>query len=110
MTVRPQLEDTIAKFHKKVEKDAELKKELQGVTKKVNINLCTETYCFTLKDAKVEGFTEGLYDTSDIVIESDCQTVADLYSGKMKVMKAWALRKIRLKGSLEDVMKLRKFF
>ena len=110
MSVRPQLEDTIAKFHKKVEKDAELKNELQGVTKKVNINLCTELYHFTLANAKVEGFDEGLLDCPDIVIESDPQTVADLYSGKTKVMKAWALRKIRLKGSLEDVMRLRKFF
>lgn len=110
MSIRSLLEDTIARFHKKVESDPELKKELQGVYKKVNIDLCTEKYHFYLEDAEVNGFDTGLVESADITIESDCQTVQDLYSGKMKVMKAWALRKIRIKGSLEDVMRLRKFF
>jgi putative sterol carrier protein len=110
MTMRPLMEDTIARFHDRVEKDPALKKELEGVYKKVNINLCTESYHFYLENSRVEGFDTGLIDGADIIIESDCQTVTDLYSGKMKIMKAWALRKIRIKGSLEDVMRLRKFF
>jgi putative sterol carrier protein len=44
------------------------------------------------------------------VVRSDPRTIDELFTGKMKPMKAWALRKVVIKGSLEDVMKLRKFF
>jgi putative sterol carrier protein len=51
-----------------------------------------------------------LVENPDITITSDPKTVEELITGKMKPMKAWALKKIRIKGSLEDVMRLRKFF
>jgi len=28
----------------------------------------------------------------------------------MKPMKAWALKKVKIKGSLDDILRLRKFF
>ena len=110
MPVRSLMEQTIARFHDRVDKDEALQKELDGVKRKVNLNLCTETYHFILENKRVVDFGEGLLECPDILIESDPQTVEELYSGKMKVMKAWALRKLRVKGSLEDVMRLRKFF
>jgi putative sterol carrier protein len=51
-----------------------------------------------------------MVENPDITITSDPKTVEDLINGKMKPMKAWALKKIKIKGSLEDVMRLRKFF
>jgi len=110
MTVRPIFEEIIQTFEAKVAKDENLQKELEGIDKKVNVDLGTETYSFVLADKKVLDFKEGLLPSADITITSDPQTVTDLYSGKMKIMKAWALKKVRIKGSIEDVLKLRKFF
>jgi putative sterol carrier protein len=110
MTVKPIFEEIIVKFHAKVVKDAALQKELEGISKSVNIDLGTETYSFLLSDKKVTDFKEGLLPTADIIITSDPQTITDLYTGKMKVMKAWALKKVRIKGKIEDVLKFRKFF
>ena len=110
MPVKEILQSTIDRFHKKVECDPRLREELNGIKKTVNIDLGCESYHFTLENAHIDSLCEGLLDCSDLVILSDPQTVEDMYSGKMKVMKAYALRKIRIKGSMEDVMRLRKLF
>jgi putative sterol carrier protein len=110
MSVKPIFEELIAKFDDKVAKDPALKKELEGTCKKVNIDLCSESYSFILSDGKVSCFKEELMPEADITVTSDPQTIKDLHCGKTKIMKCWALKKIRVKGSIEDVMKLRKFF
>ncbi|QLH75311.1 MAG: SCP2 sterol-binding domain-containing protein [Methanomassiliicoccales archaeon] len=107
---KPIFEELVAQFDNKVAKDANLQKELECLTKKVNIDLGTEKYSFILDNKKVTNFSECLLPCADIVVISDPQTIKDLYSGKMKMMKAWALKKICVKGSLEDVLRLRKFF
>jgi putative sterol carrier protein len=110
MPVKEILQNTIDRFHKKVECDPKLREELIGIKKTVNIDLGCETYHFTLEDAHIKCLCDGLLDCSDLAITSDAQTVEDLYNGKVKIMKAYALRKIRIKGSMEDVMRLRKLF
>jgi putative sterol carrier protein len=110
MPVKDLLEGTIAKFNAKVEKDDKLKKELEGVKKRANMDLGTETYSFELSNNKIHSMKEGLVDNPDITITSDPKTVEDLITGSIKPMKAWALKKIKIKGSMEDLMHMRKFF
>jgi len=110
MSSRKILQDTIDRFHKKVECDPKIRQEMIGIKKCVNIDLGCESYHFILKDAHIDQLCDGMADSPDIIITSDPQTVEDLYTGKMKVMKAYALRKIRVKGSMEDVMRLRSLF
>jgi putative sterol carrier protein len=110
MPVKDLLEETIAKFNAKVEKDENLQKELECIKKKANIDLCTENYSFELSCNKIHSLKEGMFPDPDITITSDPKTVEDLIKGNLKPMKAWALKKIKIKGSLEDVMRLRKFF
>ncbi len=104
------LEDVIAKFNQRVEKNVELKKELECVEKTVQLDLGCEQYNFTLSCSKVERLNEGTIPNPDIVLISDPDTVEKLFTGEMKIMKAWALRKIKVKGSIEDLMRFRKFF
>ena len=110
MPVKDLLLQTIEKFNNKVDCDPKLRKELEGVTKRVNVDLESEKYNFVLKDCKASDPKDGLLPEADITIVSDPQTVEDLLTGKMKVMKAWATKKVKIKGSLEDVMRLRKLF
>ena len=110
MPVKDLLEETIAKFNAKVEKDENLQKELESIKKKANVDLGTENYSFELSGSKIHSLNEGMVPDADITITSDPKTVEDLIKGNMKPMKAWALKKIKIKGSLEDVLRLRKFF
>jgi putative sterol carrier protein len=110
MPVKDLLEETIAKFNARVEKDENLRKELECVKKTANVDLGTERYSFELSCNKIHSLKEGLIENPDVTITSDPKTVEDLITGKLKPMKAWALKKIKIKGSLEDVLRLRKFF
>ncbi|HQM66337.1 MAG TPA: SCP2 sterol-binding domain-containing protein [Methanomassiliicoccales archaeon] len=110
MTTKEHLLNAIAKFNDQMQSDAQLREEIGSLRKCVNIDLGTEHYSFVLEDGRISQLEEGLLESPDIVVRSDPRTIDDLFTGKMKPMKAWALRKVVIKGSLEDVMKLRKFF
>lgn len=110
MTVEPQIQDLINKFNNKVEKDEKLRNELKGVDRKVLIDLESEKYNFRLHDEKVDGFAVGEITDPDITILSDPATMEGLISGKIKPMKAVALRKLRLKGNIDDMLRLRNLF
>ncbi len=110
MTTKEHLSNAIVQFNEKMQNDAQLREEIGALRKGVNIDLGTEHYSFVLEDSRISHLDEGLIESPDIVVRSDPRTINDLFTGKMKPMKAWALRKVVIKGSLEDVMKLRKFF
>jgi putative sterol carrier protein len=110
MPVKELLQQTVVKFNNKVDSDAKLRAELEGINRKVNVDLESERYSFLLKDCHASEIKDGLLPDADITVISDPQTVEDLMSGKMKVMKAWATKKLKVKGSIEDVLRLRKLF
>jgi putative sterol carrier protein len=109
-TCRPILQETVDRFNARVAKDPEICKELEGYKKKVQLDLGCEQYYFFLECSKVEQLFDGTVPDPDITIISDPGTITKLFNGEMKIMKAWALKKIKVKGSLEDLMRLRKFF
>ncbi len=110
MATKDHILNAIDKFNERMRCDVDLRNEVGELKKKVNIDLGTEHYSFLLKDNCIMHFDEGLLECPDIQVFSDPQTIDDLFTGKMRPMKAWALRKIVIKGPTEDIMKLRKFF
>ncbi|MGD1060038.1 MAG: SCP2 sterol-binding domain-containing protein [Methanomassiliicoccales archaeon] len=110
MTARQALEDAAQRFNDRTCKDEALKKELVGMSKMVLVDLGTEKFNFELKDCSVPSINDGPPALPpDITITSDPDTLQKLVSGEMRVMKAWALKKVRIKGSIDDIMRLRKF-
>ncbi|MDD1767417.1 MAG: SCP2 sterol-binding domain-containing protein [Methanomassiliicoccales archaeon] len=110
MTVKHLFEDLVVRFNQKAENDAALQKELEGITRKVQIDLGSEQYRFILENKRITSFDEGRIENPDISLISDPLTIEELVSGRMKPMKAFALKKVRVKGSLDDLLRLRKFF
>jgi putative sterol carrier protein len=110
MVVKESIQQMIDKFHSRVEKDEKMREELSGILKKVNIDLGSEKYSFILDDGRIHSFQDGLLDDVDIKFISDPETMEGLISRKIKPMKALALRKLRVKGDIEDLMRFRKFF
>ena len=109
--MREMLEDLIRKFNEKVESDPGLRKEIGDLTKTVLIELKDGTkYHFMLKDRKVAGLLDGGVDHADITIVTDADTLRQLILREMGPFKAYATGKIKLKGSLEDLARFRKFF
>ncbi len=110
MTIEPLLQDLVRKFNEKVQTDEKLQIELDGMNKMVLINLESEIYNFHMHDKMITNFQTGTIVNPDITLESDPETIQGLIEGKIKPMKAFALRKVRVKGEIDDILRLRKLF
>lgn len=105
------LMDAIRKFNEKAETDEKLKKELKGITRKIQVDVTDgEGYNFVLEDTRVSDLREGEIESPDIVITASTETFTALLTKEMGPMKAIATRKLKMKASLEDMFRLRKFF
>jgi putative sterol carrier protein len=104
------MQELVGKFNEKVENDDKLRDELKGMDKRVLIDLESEKYHFRLQDQKIDGIQEGDITDPDVTVNSDPETMQGLLDGTIKPMKAFALRKVRFKGNLDDLLRLRKLF
>lgn len=105
------INSTISRFTQRVAEDENLRQELEGLTKRVQVELSDGgTYNFTLKNKHIDPVAVGPISDPDIRIISDSATLKGVLKKEIKPMKAWATRKIQIKGSFQDLMKFRKFF
>jgi putative sterol carrier protein len=105
------LEGLIEKFNEKVDSDPALREEIGDMAKTVLIELKDGTkWHFVLKNKHVAGLLDGGVANPDITIITDKETLRALILREMGPFKAYAMGKVRLKGSLEDLARFRKFF
>ena len=110
MTMQPRIQEMIDKFHRKMEKDEKTREELMPLVKTLNLDLGEETYSMKLENAQIVEFKEGMLETSDIYLKTTPEHLDALIEGTLRPMKAYVTKKIILKGKMEDLMYLRKFF
>lgn len=104
------LMNAIERFNEKCREDEKLRNELRDVVKKVNIEITDDkNYCFVLKNAMISGFDEGTVEKPDITIISNRETINGLMKKEISPFKAYATGKIKIKGSLMDLLKLKEF-
>ena len=110
MTMQPMIQDVIDKFHRRVEKDPNLKKEIEPLTKTINIDLGSEVYSMKLKNAQVYDFVPMLLQEADITLTTTPENLQALIDGTLRPMRAFVMKKVTIKGKIDDIMFLRKFF
>ena len=110
MTMEQEIQAVIDKFHKKVENDPELKKELMPIKKTINLDLGEEKYSMKIEEARVSEFKKELLDAADLQVTTTPESLRGLINGTLRPMKAYVLKKIRVKGKIDDLMFLKKFF
>lgn len=109
--MRELLEKAVTRFNELAKTDEKLRKELAGVERKILLDLKDGTmYNINLKDYHIDGVKEGSVDSPDITIIADRITLEKLFKKEMGPMKAIALHKLKVKASIEDLLRLRKFF
>lgn len=102
--------NAIERFNEKCKTDEKLKNELRDVSRKVNIEITDDkNYCFVLKNAMISGFDEGTVENPDITIISDRETIYGLMKKEISPFKAYATGKIKIKGGLMDLLRLKDF-
>ena len=105
------LAKTIEKFNEKATNDEKLRSELAGISRSIVLRLDDgRRFNFHLSNGQASKLSIGDLEKPDISIESDEATLMALYNKELRPMKAFALRKVRIDGSVEDLLRLRKFF
>lgn len=105
------LREAIDKFNAKAKEDPELAKELEGVSKLIQVEVEDgDWYHFRLEGGAVDTLNKGAVDNPDIRVIASTETLTKLWSKELRVMKAIVTKKLRVKGSMEDLLRLRRFF
>ncbi len=110
MTMEDQIQALIDKFHRKMDKDEEARKEIEPLTKTVNIDLDDEAYSLRLENARIVDFKKELIPDADITVKTTPDNLQSLIEGTLRPMKAYITKKITIKGKIQDLMFLKKFF
>ena len=110
MTAEPIIQQMIDKFQRRMDKDPEAKAEVAQITKTLNIDLGEEAYSLKLENATVSDFKPELLADADITIVTTAENLEKLLDGSLRPMKAYVTKKIVIKGKIQDIMFLKKFF
>ncbi len=102
------LEDLIDRFNRRVEKDDRLRSELEGLERTIQISTDKADYHMNLKECRIDGLAEGEATTADVLIRAREETLAGVIRGEIAPFKAIALRRLKIKAPIEDVIRLRK--
>ncbi len=100
----------IDKFCRKVEKDEKIRKEIETITKTVNIDLGEERYNFKLEHAQIAELNDGLSEKADITLKTTPEHLNALIEGTLRPMKAYITKKITIKGRIDDIIHLKNLF
>ena len=110
MTMEEQLRGLVDKFNKKMAEDEKMRDEVKHLTKTVNIDLDTEKYSFKLENAEIFDFRCTALDEADVIITSTPENLQKLLDKELRPMRAYLTKKITIKGKIQDLMFLKKFF
>lgn len=110
MTMHDTIQGMIDKFHDKIQNDEKVRKEVEPIFKRVNMDLDTEKYSLVLDHGEIKDFKDELLSEPDITVTSKPEYLQALINGELRVMRAYMTGKIKVKGKLEDVMHLKKLF
>jgi putative sterol carrier protein len=103
------LKEWLEKGKKKVEEDENLKKDLKDFDGIFQLDITDgDSYYVAIKNGEIGELEKGKADNPRLSLTSDTEILKALMSGDMSAMKAFALRKIKIKGSFEDIIRLRK--
>ena len=111
MSMQEEIQAVIDRFHEKMESDEKVRKEVEPLEKSFNLDLGEEGgYSMKLKDAKIYYFEPTLLENADITLTTTEENLRGLIDGTLRPMRAYVLKKIQIKGKIDDLLFLKKFF
>ena len=110
MSMEEQIQTLINKFHRKMEQDEKAREEIMPLKKTFNIDLGTEHYSMRLENAQINDFKPYMLDEADVTLFTTPESLQGLIDGTLRPMKAYVTKKITIKGKIQDLLFLKKFF
>jgi putative sterol carrier protein len=104
------LNQWLAKAKKRLKTDEKMQEEIKEFDGVFQLDVTDgESYYVSINNGEVGDLIKGKADTPKITVTSDSETIKALMSGELGVMKAFALKKFKLKGDFKDIIRMRKF-
>ena len=110
MTNEEIIQKMIDKFHRKMAKDEKARAEVEPIEKTMNVDLGEETFRLKVAHAQVVEFEKGAYDEADMLLKTKPEYLQQLVDGSLRPMRAYVTKKVVIKGKIEDLLYLKKFF
>ena len=110
MTNEEIIQKMIDKFHRKMAKDEKARAEVEPIEKTMNVDLGEETFRLKVAHAEVVEFEKGMYDQADMYLQTKPEYLLQLIDGSLRPMRAYVTKKVVIKGKIEDILYLKKFF
>jgi putative sterol carrier protein len=110
MTMEASIQTLIDKFGRKMENDEHARAEIMHLKKTFNIDLGTEQYSMRLENSQIIDFKPQMADGADVTLTTTPESLQSLIDGTLRPMKAYITKKITIKGHIQDLMFLKKFF
>ena len=110
MTNEEIIQKMIDKFHRKMAKNEEARAEVEPIEKTMNVDLGEETFRLKVAHAQVVEFEKGMYDEADMLLKTKPEYLQQLVEGTLRPMRAYVTKKVVIKGKIEDILYLKKFF
>lgn len=106
--MRAVLENLIARFNDRSEADESLRAELEGMEKVIQVITDRQRFHMILKNCRIVDLGEGELESADLTITADEETLRGVIEGSIPPFKAFATGKLKVKASLEDILRFRK--
>lgn len=110
MSMQDEIQAVIDRFHAKMDTDENLRKEVAPLVKTFNLDLGDEAYSMKLKDARIYDFEPKMLDDADVTVTTTAENLRGLIDGTLRPMRAYVLKKIQVKGKIDDLLFLKKLF
>ncbi len=103
------LKGVIAKFNTLAEEDPRIKEEVADKVRTVQILLDEgSAYNFVMDHGHIDALNRGAVEGAEVTIACSEETLRGILSGETSALKAYAMKKLRLKASLQDLLTIRK--
>ncbi|MGC8663336.1 MAG: SCP2 sterol-binding domain-containing protein [Thermoplasmata archaeon] len=97
-----ELYELIEKFNKRAKENEKLKRNLEGLERKILINFSDDgSYSFILKEAQVLEYKEKM-EKPDITVNISTEIFHEILNKKLDVLSAYITKKFTVKASLSD--------
>jgi len=105
------LNNMVVNVNKKIDAEPKIRESAKAKDRTLLLKFTDEKeYIIEIKDGKVLDAREGTMDNATVVVKTDVATFQKMIQKKLNPLMAYAMKKIKVIGQMDDIMILKDFF
>ncbi|MGA1792694.1 MAG: SCP2 sterol-binding domain-containing protein [Thermoplasmatota archaeon] len=105
------LNNMVENVNKKIDTDPKIREIAEAKDRTLLLKFTDDKeYIIEIKDGRVLKAIEGTMDNATVVVKTDVATFQKMLDRKLNPLMAYAMKKIKVIGPMDDIMILKDFF